>query len=238
VHRLCAAATLTLFLVVLGAMGQSREDSPKAATTRKKLDTPVTVDYADAPLEPDVVEDLKEQIKGLGIKLDTAGGVSKNIRITYKADKKPLRDVLDGMFRKNGLGYVVISKKGTAYDGNLLITRGSERGYPAGQEPAKTAVKAAKDTEAEEKPTAKGKTKEKTTAKEKSAPKEETPEDDAAKAERDAARKFGFAKTLADDGKTARAKERLKEIIAKYPNTKGTEQARELLKILEEKEDK
>jgi len=227
-----ASSVIVLFLAVLGTLAREK-DSPKAAETRKKLQEKISVDYQDEAIR-NVVDDLKSKVKGLGIKLDTAGGVSGNIKITYKADAETLEKVFAGMFKKNGLGYIVISQVG-AYDGTVLIKQGKERGYPAGQEPDKTA---AKDTDEPEKDKSKAKSKDKTksNAKKKEEDKaaaKDKPEDDAEKAEHIAASKLKFAKTLAEDGKTAKAKERLEDIITKYPKTKAAEQARELLKSLD-----
>jgi autotransporter-associated beta strand protein len=41
-----------------------------------------------------------------------------------------LEEALDAMFKKNGLGYIVISKKNNAYDGSVQIKQGKERGSP------------------------------------------------------------------------------------------------------------
>ncbi|HTU89047.1 MAG TPA: hypothetical protein VMF69_03020, partial [Gemmataceae bacterium] len=57
------------------------------------------------------------------------GGVSNNTKFTYKAEDKPLEEVLDEMFKKNDLGYIVISQQGNAYDGTILIVKGKARGY-------------------------------------------------------------------------------------------------------------
>ena len=54
------------------------------------------------------------------------------------------------------------------------------------------------------------------------------------KAEQEAIGKLKLAKILAEDGKTVRAKDRLKEIIASYPETKAAEEARHLLKKLDQ----
>ena len=133
VKRLLALASLFL-VVALPAL--AAEDSVKAAETRKKLKTKVTVEYKDEQLR-NIVDDLKEQVKGLSIRIDVKGGVSQNRKITFKAKDKPLDEVLDEMFKKEELGYVVISKDKDAYDGGLLIKVGKERGYPAGEEPKK-----------------------------------------------------------------------------------------------------
>jgi hypothetical protein len=108
------------------------KDSPKAAATRKLLKTKVSVDYKDTTLS-DVIDDIKDQIKekskkNLFVLKDNKGGVSNNTKFTYKADNKPLDEVLDEMFKKNDLGYVVLTQ-GT-YDGALMIVKGKARGYP------------------------------------------------------------------------------------------------------------
>lgn len=105
------------------------EDTPAAARTRKLLKKKVTVDFQDTPLK-DVVDELKDQVKGLLIQIDTKGGVSQNRSLTYKAEDKPLDEVLDGLFKKAGLGYYVISGKNNAYDGSIRIVAGKQRGYP------------------------------------------------------------------------------------------------------------
>lgn len=205
-------------------------DTPKAAETRKKLQQKVSVDYQDTLLR-EVIDDLKSQVKGLGIRPDTTGGVSMNLKITYKADAKPLADVLDGMFKKNGLGYVVVSKEGDAYDGTLLIKQGKERGYPAGQEPT-AAEKAV--TKEKEKPVDKAASREKAPNQSKPATKDkEKPAEDGDKAEQIAASKLKLARQLADDGKTDKAKQRYEDIVKQYPDTKAAAEARQLLKKLE-----
>src|SRR5262249_59237232 len=108
------------------------KDTPKAANTRKLLKTKVSVDFKDTILK-DVVDDIKDQVKdktkkNLFVLTDTKGGVSLNTKFTYKADEKPLDEVLDEMFKKNDMGYIVVTK-GT-YDGALQIVKGKARGYP------------------------------------------------------------------------------------------------------------
>jgi len=212
VHRLLVtAAVFALLVPTVGAQGTkkasaTKKDSAAAAATRKKLETKVTVDFNETPLL-EVAKNLKEQVENLSIWLDNPGGVSNNIAITYKATDKPLKEVLDGMFQKNDLGYVIgQGEKGNErYDGWLLIKKGKFRGDAT--EP-KTAAK----------PT--------TTKEDKTEPK---PESKAEKAEKDAASKLRVAKKLAADGLTEKAKERYKEIVEKYPNTKAGKEAKELL---------
>jgi autotransporter-associated beta strand protein len=132
------AKTLTLTLAVtLVAPGTSRADdratsadTPKAAAARKLLKKKITVNFKETPLK-DVIEELKEDhVQGISIRIDTKGGVSQNQAITYKGADVTLEQALDEMFKKNGLGYLVISGKNNAYDGSILIKQGKERGYP------------------------------------------------------------------------------------------------------------
>jgi hypothetical protein len=127
-HFLTLACVLSLGVVGVWA-DTKEEDTPAAAAMRKKLKQKVTVEFKETRLE-DAVDELKEQVKGLKVLLDTKGGVSRNQAITFTAKDRPLEEVLDGMFKKNGLGYIVISKKGNAYDGLIQIRQGKERGYP------------------------------------------------------------------------------------------------------------
>jgi hypothetical protein len=120
--------------VVPLSVAQESNDTPKASATRKLLNTKVSVDYKDTTLR-EIIDDIKEQIKDktkktLGVRLDNKGGVSNNTKFTYKADDKALDEVLDEMFKKNDLGYVVISQRNNAYDGTLLIVKGKARGFP------------------------------------------------------------------------------------------------------------
>ena len=126
---LSLAALVCLVLTVARADEPRSDDTPAAAKTRKLLKTKITVDFKETRLE-DAVDEIKEQVKGLKVLLDTKGGVSRNQAITYKAKDAPVEDVLAGMFAKNGLGYIVISKKGDAYDGLVQIRQGKERGRP------------------------------------------------------------------------------------------------------------
>jgi hypothetical protein len=128
-YLVATAAFFILCLPSLPAADRDSDDTPKAAATRKKLKQKVECDYKDTPLR-DVVDDLKDQIKGLQMQIDSKGGVSRNQAITYQGKGVTLEDALDQMFKKNGLGYIVISQKNNAYDGSIKIIQGKERGYP------------------------------------------------------------------------------------------------------------
>jgi len=131
-QRLFVLTVACLFALtgVHAADKDKEEDTPKAAKTRKLLQTKITVDFKDAGLG-EIVDEIKEDhVKGLKIIIDSKGGVSQNTKITYSGKDVTLAEALDKMFAKNDLGYIVISKKGTAYDGALQIKKGKERGYP------------------------------------------------------------------------------------------------------------
>jgi hypothetical protein len=241
VHRIMILGTaLALLIAAIGAQEKASTDTAKAAKSRKKLKEKVSADYENSPIR-DVEADLKSQIEGLPLRIDFKGGVSGNITITYKADKKTLEEVLGGICKKNGgLGYHVVSKEGNAEDGTILITnRPAERGYPTADEATRETNK--NKGKADDSKTAgkdKNKTKEKAEAKEKKTVKDkaeatEKTEDDGEKLEQEAARKLKFAQTLMEDGKTEKARTRFEEIIAKYPKTKAAAEAKELLKKLD-----
>ena len=133
-RRLVLAAGL--FAVCLAGFAPlsaaEEKDTPRAAATRKLLKTKISVEYKDTILK-DVVDDIKDQIqektkKKLFVVYDTKGGVSLNTKFTYKADDKPLEAVLDEMFKKNDMGYIIVQKG--AYPGALEIVKGKARGNP------------------------------------------------------------------------------------------------------------
>src|SRR6266480_991870 len=132
--------TLAGFVFAVYVAGLGAAETPKAAATREKLKQKISVEYKDSKMS-EIKDDLEEKVKDLKIMLDTKGGVSQNLTMTYKAADKPVEEVLDEMFKKNDMGYVVISQQNNAYDGLLKIVKGKNRGYETGKEPAKTSVK-------------------------------------------------------------------------------------------------
>jgi hypothetical protein len=125
---LSAAVLCCLVLPARAVEDDKSDDSVAAAKTRKLLKTKIEVDFKDTRLE-DAMDEIKEQVKGFKFLLDTKGGVSRNQPMTYTAKGKTVEEVLDGMFKKPELGYIVISKKGNAYDGLVQVRKGKERGY-------------------------------------------------------------------------------------------------------------
>lgn len=242
-HRTHILAALVLSSMVALSLGvHGADDTPKAAETRKKLKLKIDVEFRSTRID-DALDEIKEKVPGLKIRFERAAGISFNTPVSFKGTKQTVSDVLDGLFKKTNFGYIVISKQGDAYDGLLLVKLGKERGRPLG-DADETAEEKKGDKESGEAKTTtkaggkeKGTNKEKTAAKPKPMPKEPA-EEDPDKAEQNAAQKFKFAKTLADDGKTEKAKERLHAILKDFPTSKAATQAKELLKKLEEKEEK
>jgi TolA-binding protein len=206
----------SVLLAGVGTLLAADKDTPLAANTRtKKLQTKITVDYQDQMLR-EAFADISKQLEDAGagalsVKYDT--GVSMNQRVTYKAANHTVADVLDGMLKRNNLGYVVISKDKDRYDGWLLIKQGNERGHTAGEEPkaGKAAAKAAPP-----------------------APKEKPPEkpaagEDAERSEKVAASKLELARDLLRSGKTNKAKQRFQDIVQQFPDTKAAVEAKKEL---------
>ena len=223
-------------LAWVASVAIAEEDTAKAAATRKLLKQNVTVEYKEQALR-EVVDDLKEQVKGLSIKPETKSGVQLNTKITLNAKDKPLEDVLNTICDKNGWGYYILSKEKNAYDGQLVLKVGKERGYEEGKEPTakndKDKGKAkdkkeAKKTDSDEKK----EPKEKAEPKDKAEPKERPQVDDEDKAERSAAIKLKAAKELIDDDKKERAIKVLEDLLDRFPKTKAAEEAKELLEKL------
>jgi hypothetical protein len=127
--RAFAVVALTLALAPTPVAAADDDDTPAAAKTRKLLKTKVSVEFKDTRTE-DCMEELKDLVKGLKIILDTKGGVSKNKTLSFKGKDVTVEQVLDGLFKGTDLGYIVISKKGNAYDGLVEIRKSDERGYP------------------------------------------------------------------------------------------------------------
>ena len=130
--RLALLACLASLLVmvpstVLVAQETSTKTIPEAKKTQELLKAKVTVDFEDTILK-EAIQEWKDQVKGLRILIDTKGGVSQNGKITFKAKDATVAEVLEGIFSKNGLGYVIINNSKDAYPGSILIKQGKDRG--------------------------------------------------------------------------------------------------------------
>ena len=107
--------------------------SPAASRTRKLMKRRVTVSYANTRLA-DVLAELKKQVKELNWTLEK-DAAAEDLTLSYQAKNQRLGMVLDAMLERMGLGFVIVSEKGSPQDGHLLIHSGSERGEPQGGRP-------------------------------------------------------------------------------------------------------
>jgi hypothetical protein len=128
---LSCAVLVTLTCAVAAADDAKSDDTPKAAKTRKLLKTKLKepVEWKDTRFE-ECLNELKDEVKGL--RFIFGAGVSRNRMITLKlAKEKTVAEVLDELCKKvGGIGYIIVSKKGNAYDGLVEIRQGDERGDP------------------------------------------------------------------------------------------------------------
>lgn len=215
---------LSLIALAVGStpvLAQAVKDTNAAAATRKKLQTKISVEFKDTKLV-DCTKEIKEKVEDAGggaLSFRFEIGVSMNLTITYSAKDQTLAEVLDGMFQKNGLGYIVVSIEKDRDDGWIKIRQGKERGYPAGATPVAKGPDKEKPKPPPEKPA-------------KEPPKEKPPATEGDKAEETATARLSLAKALIEAGKTDKVKERLEDIIKMYPTTKAAEEAKKLLEKL------
>ena len=134
-----------LMIAAVGALSFSwvqaanAQESKAAATTRKKLQQKVTLDFKDVGTK-DVFDDIKREMdKPCNFKIDNKTGVSNNTKLTYKCKDTTVEKVLNDLSDKYDFGWVVISNEGNnKIDGWVVIRKsdkGKERGYEAGKEP-------------------------------------------------------------------------------------------------------
>jgi putative peptide zinc metalloprotease protein len=108
--------------------------SPAAVRTRRLMKRRVTVSYNNTRLA-DVLADLKKQVKDLKWTLDTSAGANEDLTVSYQAKDQRLGMVLDALFGRMGLGFVIVSEPDSQQDGHLWIRPSSERGEPQGGRP-------------------------------------------------------------------------------------------------------
>lgn len=147
---LATAVVLTLCCALPGAAQDKKEkekpkDTEKAAATRKAItETKISVTWKDTPVQ-EVADEIAKKLSAAGtevkVELESKlSGLTRNMKVSYSAENKPVAEILDEFGKKNGLGYIVVSgtysggKKIPAYpaakyDGVLLITKGEDRGY-------------------------------------------------------------------------------------------------------------
>jgi hypothetical protein len=195
------------------------------AAVRKKLQTRITVDFKETRLE-DCLNEIKSQVDGLNFYRGV--GVSNNLTITYQGKDQTVDQVLRGMFKGKGLGYVIhrATKPGDRYDGWVQIVQGDVFGDvdpPLDEKPS---------TKPDEKPTAKPTTPPKPEDKSPAKPPTKTKPEDTDKQERAAQGTLRLAKELISQNDFASARESLELILKKYPNTKAAQEAKQLLEKL------
>lgn len=116
--RLLVVAILPVLFVA-----QPATDTPEAAAMRKLLATRLAnVDIAEQRLE-DALDHLKNVVKTFDYKLDSQGGVSRNVKVSYRGKDRTLSETLDGLLKPVGLETTIISGKNDADNGRLLIKR-------------------------------------------------------------------------------------------------------------------
>jgi putative peptide zinc metalloprotease protein len=103
--------------------------TPAATAARGLLKRRVNVAYQNARLA-DVLADLKKQVKSLRWTLAKDAGPLEDLTVSYQAKGQRLGMLLDTLFERMGLGFVIVSEQGSPDDGHLLIRPGSERGEP------------------------------------------------------------------------------------------------------------
>ena len=205
-------------LAVMPGEAQTAKESALSAKTRDRLKEKISLD-----MKNEMLRDVLKEISGALTDLKKGAlsnypdqGVSLNSRITVKAKEKSVEEILDEALKPLDLGYVIVSKPGDRYDGWLLLKKGSQRGD---------------DTPAD------GKEKKKDDSKVKE--KKEMPEKKEAKAdtggdtEKDATRLLNNAKFYVSSKKPEKAKEVLKELLEKHPNSKAADEAKTLLEKLD-----
>ncbi len=187
------------------------EDSPVVAATRKKLQTTISVDFKDSRLE-DCLKEIETQTE-LKFRYDT--GVSRNQSLSFTAKDQTVKEILSGMFKGRGLGFVVHRKQNAndRYEGYVDIVQGDQRGD-------ETTPKKEGKAEPKAKP-------------DKTPPKTDTPAaGDGDAQEKAAASKLKAAKVFVSEGQPNDARDYLEELLKKYPKSKAAVEAKELLEKL------
>jgi hypothetical protein len=112
----------SLALVAGLVVAQSKREPPSVVAARKKLQTRISVEFNNTRLE-ECLEEIKSQVEGLNFYRGV--GVSNNLTITYVGKDQTVDQVLRGMFKGKGLGYVIhrATKPGDRYDGWIQIVQ-------------------------------------------------------------------------------------------------------------------
>jgi hypothetical protein len=110
------------------------KDTPAAERTRTKLlKAKITVNF-NGTLR-DLLKELAGQAEmehGKPVMWAYSDDIKASQIVAFESQNKPLDDVLDALFKKPGLGYVVVSQDDDRRDGWVRVTVGDERGFAKG----------------------------------------------------------------------------------------------------------
>lgn len=116
------------------------KDTPLAERTRTKLlKAKITVAF-NGTLR-DLLKELAGQAEmehGKPVMWAYGDDIKANQTVALECQNKPLDEVLDALFKKPGLGYVVVSQDDDRRDGWVRVTVGEERGFAKGTAAPKT----------------------------------------------------------------------------------------------------
>lgn len=90
---------VTVFFMASFAQAQATKGTPKAQATMKSLEKKITVEFKDTKLT-DIIEELKDLVKGVQIRMDSKGGVSGNRKLTFTGKDVTVKEVLEGLLKK------------------------------------------------------------------------------------------------------------------------------------------
>ena len=185
------------------------EDSPLVKRTKQRLERKISVNFKDDMLK-DVLEELGELA---GVKFRRDPTIPGHKRMNYTAENQTVREILDKMFKPDGLGYIIhrAEKPNDRYEGWIFVVMGDQRGDP----------------EAPKKPTATKKHSKKT--KPKTTKKKLFGRD---LKERQARSKLKYAKFFIEEKEYKTARDYLEQILKRFPETEAAKEAKELLKQL------
>ncbi len=108
--------------------------TPRARQAFEALNRRVTVHFEKTPF-PKVLAELSRQVPAAQFQMPETGlpaGLEEEL-ISYDANRRQLYSVLDDLLGRLGIGFVIRSEEGDAWDGRIVISPGRERGLPEGK---------------------------------------------------------------------------------------------------------